>query len=382
MKIVHLSEFYLDNWKYQENLLPAYQAKLGHEVTLLASENYPLYLKNKPYLGEKKYIHNDIKIVRYVLKSHLMTFNLYGIKELILNEKPDLLFIHGIHFLKSRSIRELLSGNYKFKISMDSHADYFSSGFYSSSKIKKIKAIATYKLVYKKLINNYLNRLYRFFCVSPASEIFAHEVLSIPVNKIYSLPLGVVLDDIPFDQKSSIRKEIRLEYKIPFGAVVVVTAGKQDREKRSIFLAQVFNLLQNREAYLLIVGSIEDDIREGLSLEVEKNHKIILPGWKEPHEMIKIMLAADIAVFPGSQSVLWQHALGCGLPAIFKYWSGVEYLSIGNALFLKTMQEQELLEHISYLIDNKEAREKMGRLAREHCINKFNYEVIAKTSIE
>ncbi len=361
--------------------MPAYQAKLGHEVTLLASENYPLYLKGKPYLGEKVYVHKNVKIVRYELKSHLLNFKLYGIKKLILREKPDLLFIHGFHFLKSRAIRELLSDSHEFRVSMDSHADYFSSGFNSSNKAKKFKAIATYKLVYKRLIHKYLDRLHRFYCVSPASEIFAHEVLRIPVNKIYSLPLGVVMDEIPYDQKVSIREELRLKFKIPLSAVVIVTAGKQDREKRSVFLARVFNSLQSRDAYLIVVGNLEDDVREELSSEVRKNNRITLTGWKEPEEMIKILLASDIAVFAGSQSVLWQHALGCGLPAIFKYWPGVDYLSIGNALFLNTLHEKELLERLQYLIDNKEIRENMERLAREHCVNKFNYEVIAKTSI-
>ena len=39
MKIVHLciSAFYIDNCSYQENLLPKYHAKMGYDVTIIAS---------------------------------------------------------------------------------------------------------------------------------------------------------------------------------------------------------------------------------------------------------------------------------------------------------------------------------------------------------
>ena len=39
MKIVHfcLSGPYNDNWGYQDNLLPLYQQKLGHDVTVIAT---------------------------------------------------------------------------------------------------------------------------------------------------------------------------------------------------------------------------------------------------------------------------------------------------------------------------------------------------------
>ena len=39
MKIVHIapSAPYNDHWGYQDNLLPKYQKKLGHEVTMITT---------------------------------------------------------------------------------------------------------------------------------------------------------------------------------------------------------------------------------------------------------------------------------------------------------------------------------------------------------
>ena len=42
MKIVHCCfgmEHYLDTWGYQQNVLPMYHAKMGHETTVLASND-------------------------------------------------------------------------------------------------------------------------------------------------------------------------------------------------------------------------------------------------------------------------------------------------------------------------------------------------------
>ena len=49
MKIVHLclSAFFIDNYSYQENILPKYHVKMGHVVTVIAS----LFTYNKEGKG-------------------------------------------------------------------------------------------------------------------------------------------------------------------------------------------------------------------------------------------------------------------------------------------------------------------------------------------
>ena len=67
MKIVHLclSNFYIDNFGYQENILPKYNKDDGHEVTIIASRF--TYQKGKPGLADVgEYINADgIKAVSY-----------------------------------------------------------------------------------------------------------------------------------------------------------------------------------------------------------------------------------------------------------------------------------------------------------------------------
>ena len=382
MKIVHICEFYLDNWKYQENLLPAFQVKLGHTVTILASTTFPSFVKDKIYSGPSAYVQNGVKIIRYELIKSFLNFKISGIIDLIKQETPDLIYIHGFHFLRCKKLTKFIRENRQVKITMDSHADYFSSAFQSQDPLIKLKAQLTYRLVYKPLIKRVINHLNKFFCISPASVEFAHEILGISKDKIQLLPLGVDLHDIPYDKKETLRNGIRLKYNIPSDAIIIITAGKLDKEKRPVFLADAFNSLNKPETYLFIVGSLDNEIREDLTAFSTKNKRIILTGWVSSNDLIEILLASDIAVYPGSQSVLWQQTLGCGLPVIFKYWVGVEYLDLGNALFLYTSDTNELKEHLTYLIENKDARLKMGNQSRMHCIQSFNYEQIARLSTE
>jgi hypothetical protein len=43
MKIVHVMNWYIPNMGYQENILPAEQKKLGHEVYIITSDRIPHY---------------------------------------------------------------------------------------------------------------------------------------------------------------------------------------------------------------------------------------------------------------------------------------------------------------------------------------------------
>ena len=67
MKILHtcLACFYIDNYGYQENVLPKMHKKQGHEVEILASTETYLNGNIMSYLEPSKYFNEDsIKVTR------------------------------------------------------------------------------------------------------------------------------------------------------------------------------------------------------------------------------------------------------------------------------------------------------------------------------
>ena len=105
MKIVHIapSAPYNDYWGYQENLLPKYQKKLGHEVVIITTN---LMHKDSTIveIEPSDYTLNDgIRVIRLKAKRYskfrflsrkldrkLEVFNL------LTEIKPDFIFYHGL----------------------------------------------------------------------------------------------------------------------------------------------------------------------------------------------------------------------------------------------------------------------------------------------
>jgi hypothetical protein len=119
MKIVHfcLSGPYNDNWGYQDNLLPLYQQKLGHDVTVIATNT--MHGPKGPIIqcDEGDYrLENGLHIIRISVKPFLteklgQAYGYFYVYDLLKSLKPDYIMVHGLV-----SITALQAIKYKKKI--------------------------------------------------------------------------------------------------------------------------------------------------------------------------------------------------------------------------------------------------------------------------
>ena len=89
-------------------------------------------------------------------------------------------------------------------------------------------------------------------------------------------------------------------------------------------------------------------------------------GWKNNLELVSYVKFCDLAIFPGTQSVLWQQCLGLGLPIIVasKVKVGnnivdqmVEYLNVNDnmdVLYDYNNYIEEIENYIKYYVRNRE----------------------------
>src|SRR3546814_3746205 len=72
--------------------------------------------------------------------------------------------------------------------------------------------------------------------------------------------------------------------------------------------------------HVLIAGGVPDSEPEYASLlrtAADKTGcRVHFVGWQRPVGVYRHMHVADVAVFPASQSVMWQQSIGSGLPLI------------------------------------------------------------------
>jgi len=103
MKIVHIAPNapYNDNWGYQENLLPKYQKKLGHDVIVITTNTMHQDGKIVEVDCADYMLEDGVRVIRLKKKKYLhnVLTNICSkleIFDLLADLKPDFVFFHGV----------------------------------------------------------------------------------------------------------------------------------------------------------------------------------------------------------------------------------------------------------------------------------------------
>lgn len=347
MKIVMICEFYDGSLEYQENLLSRYYNKYGHEVTIITSTFTDVRDfvadRHDPTRPGSETIDATARIIRLPYKYNLMNrFRAYrGVLPILESIQPDLIFVHDI----SPNFPEVISYHRRTphsRIVMDYHADYSNSG-------KNWLSLALlHGILRKRVLDHARPYIQKIFPVVPASERFLHEIYHVPHQEMELLPLGGDVDLVVNLRERSARDTIRNQLGIADRDVVVFSGGKLTPEKRTDVLLDAIQRVQEEvdgpQIHLLIAGIIDEtDSNYAVHLreKIRERVNVHLLGWLGRDDVYKHMLASDLAVFPASQSVLWQQSIVCGLPLIAGNSGGqdISYLNChDNIIVLQSEQ--------------------------------------------
>jgi 1,2-diacylglycerol 3-alpha-glucosyltransferase len=109
---------------------------------------------------------------------------------------------------------------------------------------------------------------------------------------------------------------------------------------------------------------------------------IIYLDWLSPRDVQRYFVAADLAVFPGTHSVLWEEAAGLGLPLVVKRWVGIEHIDVGgNCFFFENGTTEEIASTLSALIGSRHTLAKAKEKASAVSANYFAYTEIGRKAI-
>lgn len=383
MKILHLclASFFIDNYSYQENLLPKYHKKIGYDVEVVASlfnfdENGEGYFEK----GHREYVNEyQIPVTRLEYKKGFWNKKLrqyIGTRKAIEKTNPDIIFIHGCQFLDIQIVVEYLKENPHVKVYVDNHADF------SNSATNWFSENVLHKIIWRgcaQLIEPYTTKYYG---VLPARVDFLNEIYKIPQEKIELLVMGADDEKIKEANSVSVKKTIRNKYGIEPNDFLIVTGGKIDRAKLQVLnLMKVVAKLNNTKVKLLVYGSIIPEMQDEVHKYVN-NDTIQYIGWLTDNQSYSLFSAADLVVFPGRHSVYWEQVVAMGKPMVVKYWEGTTHIDIGgNCKFLYEDTEEELSRVLGNIIYNKNVYTKLLEKAQDKNRNQFLYSQIAIKSI-
>ncbi len=141
--------------------------------------------------------------------------------------------------------------------------------------------------------------------------------------------------------------------------------------------------MKDKNALLFIFGEIAPELKDEIMNLIHNNsNRIRYFGHLSQNEYIKVMMASDLAFFPGAQSALWQEAIGCGLPLVVGTAKGIEYLNRGgNMVCVKRSDLNDAINTLNDLIMTDRIQT-MKQIAESSAREFFSYDRISKQMIE
>lgn len=384
MKIFMLCDYYNEALEYQENLLVKYYRKQGHAVTVVASTFDSVFDyyndKHDKSLPMRIYEDRGARIIklpyRYNIFNRLRAY--IKIDKLLDDAKPDLIYVHDIMLNLPECVR-YVRNHPQCKMILDYHADYSNSG--NSWLSRKI----LHGIVRKRFLDQARPHLARIFPIVPASATFLHEVYGIPHAEMELLPLGADTDLGRQVRQQGARVRLRSAHGLDDQDCVIFTGGKLDPLKRTEDLIDAVVATAAENVVLMIIGDSppsQPQYRQMLERRAAGSKNVRFVGWQKAKAVYEYLDMADIAIFPASQSILWQQAISMGLPLIVGERSAaaaqlqdVSYLNGEDNIIVLQAQSpmvDELKYHIVRLAGDRSERQRMSagaRLVTERMLN-------------
>lgn len=385
MKILHccLACFYVDNYSYQENILPKYHKKMGHEVMIVAStesfdkNGLTTYVKTRKYVNEDGIPVIRLPYVRYLPHALAKKIRRYiGLQNCLEEFHPDIIFLHDIQFLDIDIIRDFVKKN-GVRVIADCHTDFLNSGRNFLSKY------ILHKCIYKHCAKQIEPYTSKFYGVLPARVDFLKYVYKLPEEKCDLLVLGADDELVEMYNSDESVNKTRKELGIKENEFLIMTGGKIDNNKLQVItLMKVIKSMNKPNIKLVLFGSVIPDLQKKVNELCDNNH-ILFIGWKTSQDAVKYFASADLVVFPGKHSVFWEQVCGLGIPMIVRRWDGFTHIDLGkNVEFLESDDPIEMSEKIECIVNNCDKYKNMKNAAREKGMEVFSYSNIAYRSLE
>lgn len=396
MKILILADAYFEDTVYQINNFVKYYLKDGHDVVVICStiDNVFDYYNNiysKKSVEQIKILKN-LKIIRkkYRINIFFKIRKFGNIFKLLIDEKPDLVFVQDIHFNLHEVCYYKKKVNNDCRIIMNFHSDY------SNSANNHLSYYILHRLIRKYYIKSNLKYIDKIYPIIEKSKEFLIEMYSLPDNKLEILPIGIDTDLFLTFKNSNNQENLKSQLGIPPDSVIIFTGGKIEEFKKSEIVLQAINSLSNHKVYLIVVGKLVDQnpaYVDRYNKLLSQNDNIKYLGWKNQHELYSYMSICDIAIFPSSQTVLWQYSIGMGMVLIagkyLEYKNGksfeqdLEYLNLNDNIVMLDKNipyEKQIILILADLINNPGKLElmKKGALKTANDFLDFN-KLIKKT---
>jgi len=388
VKILMLCEFYHPDTEMQENHLVREYLSLGYEVVIVTStfeSIFDFYAgRNNKIIPESITFDQEAKIIRLKYRWHLSRYIRAhrSIAKILKEERPDLVYVHDI-MLNILECTKYIKENPRSRMILDYHADYTNSG---RNWISRRILHGLWRKWFLHKARPYLSKI---FPIVPGGARFLSDIYGIQDSEMELLPLGADLEWVVKRKSDLDLSEVRKQFDLSNDSFLIFTGGKLDPPKCTEILIQAVSKLSDLNIELVIVGETQIPGRlEKLIVEAGplNGNVIRFLGWQSTNQIEDLLLASEIAVFPASQSIMWQKAIAAGLPLVVGDSGDQDpaYMNWGNIIVSKdfAIDPISLSETIRSLVVDGELRQQMSESARRVGVEVLDWKLLAQRTLQ
>lgn len=368
---------YNEDWNYQENILPKYHSMMGNTVYQIVTHYYwdNGIIKTLP---EQRYINKyGVNIIRLkpdnqkLLRGNRWERYSKAFEEL---EKinPDFLFIHDVQFMDTDRVAKYLKQHKNCTAVADNHSDY------SNSAKNWLSRNVLHRIIWRYHAWQLCRCVRKFYGVLPARVKFLTDVYHLPEDKCELLVMGADDEQVERAIANGSRDKVRRKYDVQDGDFLVLTGGKINRNRpETLSLMRAIRDIKDLRIKLLVFGTVSEEYKKDFE-ELCDNDRIMFAGWIESNTTYDYMAAADLIVFPGLHSVMWEQAVGMGVPCVFREIEGFYHVDLGgNAVFIDKVSAEDIKAAVERIASDNEKYSTMKKTAEEKGMAVFSYKNIA-----
>jgi len=381
MRILHWEEMFHPSFGYQVNVLAKFQAKQGHEVIILSSENiekHPLFagfentnnIEKEDELYSKKY---GVTIIRLPIHKVVSSRVIYkkGYIEKIKALKPDVIMCHYNDTLSSMTIIKKYK-SINIPIVFDSHMLEMAS----RNPLRNL-----FRFYYKNFITPIIIKN-NWTVIRTQDDDYVNRCLGIPEDQTPFISFGT--DTSIFFPDNEVKLRFRNKYRISSDDFVIVYTGKLDEAKGGKLLANAFieKFDVKKNIVLIVVGNTKGDDYGNKVEELfsKSRNRIIRFPTQKYTDLPQFYQAADLSVFPKQCSLSFYDAQACGLPVIAEDNNiNIDRLKHGNGFTFKAGDFKDFREKIIKCVEmNISQFNLMKENAYKYVKDNYDYDNIAK----
>ena len=375
MKILHIciSNTYIDNWGYQENLLSRYLVKEGVENYIIGSDrHFPPYFSEEGISEIQKkgkyYTADDSSVIRIKTTRLSLLFMVpHGLRKEIERIHPDAILHHNVN-CTSLIVAAQYCRKHRIPLFVDNHVDEL------NMTPNKVWAFIIHKILIRATCQRYLKTICQFYGVTQYRCDFLKKYYKLPDAKVSLLPIGA---DVDLAEKVASKMELRSKYGYSEGDFVIMSGGKMDQRKGTDRLIKAVDIIceQHPEVKLGLFGKISGEVTQKLA---DNSPNVRQFGWCDRMTSLELLKMADVVCWPIHHTTLCEDTIAVGTPLVIRKTRTTEHLINGNGLWLTDGTVDELVKILSSVITFTPEQKEDMRRASQSKRSEISYRTVAR----